>query len=350
VQLIKVLGLLASLIFAVALPSASAQTIPPVDDVVDQVEDAADQVEDAADQVTETVEGPVNQAAQTTQDAAASVTGGEGGVQGSTGGAVSGANDLGGAVVSGSGSGSGSATRTDGEAGSREAERPGEGSRGDRTRGRAKGASDRPTVPGDVVARPLTLAGGLPAAPIVVIKTNDADGDGSFNRNEIAAEPLTDVPFRIVIRNIGSHPATLLGVSDYLPGGGEVSERRDVCTDLAGTSIEPAATVACTFTLGAYAPPQDEVKVNTVAANVMLSDGMGAGAIRSLYATSSVQTGQPEVLGIVLPNPGTLARTGAAVLPLLAAAVLLAALGAELLRTGRRMGFDPADGGWLGYR
>jgi uncharacterized repeat protein (TIGR01451 family) len=350
-ELIKVLGLLAPLIFALALPSASAQTIPPVDDTVDQVEETVDQVQDAADQVVETVEGTVNQAAQTTQDAAGAVTGGGGGAQGSTGGAVAGAGDVGGAVLSGSGSGSGSATHTGGEVESREAARPGGDARGDRTRARAKGDPDRPTAPASVVARPLTLADGLAAAPVVVIKTNDADGDGSFNRNEIAAETGTDVPFRIVIRNIGSQPATLLGVSDYLPGGGEVSERRDVCMDLAGTSIEPGATVACTFTLPAYAPPQGEVKVNTAAANVVLSDGMvGPGAIRSLYATSSVQTGQPEVLGIVLPNPGELARTGAVVLPLVAAAVVLATLGAKLLRTGRRMGFDPPDGGRLRYR
>jgi hypothetical protein len=346
VEQLKVLGLLVPLFLALALPSAGAQTIPtPVDDV-------ADEVEDTAGQVVETVEDTADGATQTTQETAGSVTGSAGSATGSagsvtgsagggSGGGTSGTPSVGGSVVSPTGSStSGSSAQRGGDPASGSGERRGQGARGDKAG--AKGASGRATIRPSAPARPEALAEGLAGTPVVVAKTNDADEDGSFSRVEIAPEPRADVAFRIVIRNVGSQPVTVLGLSDYLPGGGQVSVRREVCADLAGTTIDPGATVVCAFTLSGYAPPEGGVKVNTAAANVVVGDEMtGGGITRSLYATSSVQTGPTEVLGLVLPDPGALARTGAAVLPLLAAAIFFATVGAQLLRAGR-VGLDPA--------
>ena len=327
---ITVLGLLVPLFFAVGLPSAGAQTIPtPVDDVVDQVEDTAGQV-------VETVEGTADEAVETTEETTASSTGGGGGGQGSTGGTSSGTGDVGGTSVSSSTSG----TQTRGDEGSGAGGGPGSAARGDRAQG--KGSSGRATVRASVVARPQSLWEGLAAFPVLVVMTNDADGDGSFHRNEIASEPRADVRFRIAVRNGGSNPATLLGLNNYVMGESEVLVRRNVCTDVAGTTIDPGATAVCAFTLPGHAPPDGEVKVNTAAATIAVDDGTaGAGAVRRVYASCSVQTGSPDVLGLVLRNPESLARTGAAVLPLLAAAVFFAGIGAELLRAGRRVGLDP---------
>jgi hypothetical protein len=335
-------GLLA-LLLAVGSPSAGAQTVPSlppeVEDTANHVKGTANHVKDTANHVVDTVKGAAEDPVGTTKKTVGATVGAAGGATGGSGGSSGGGGGSGtdGSVVDGSQSqsqapaaGHGSRSGTGAGAGKAGGETRGGGGR---SRGGGGGASTS--------YKPAFLAGEVAASPVAVVKTNDADGDGSFTGRETAPEPGADVPFRIAIRNTGSGAVTILGLAHYLPDD-PMSSRVEVCPSLAGTTVEAGESAVCAFTLRGYSPPRGAVKVSTAAANVMVDSGAtGQGTVRSLYATSTVQTGTVAVAGLGSPGPGGfLARTGAEILQLLVASFLLAGIGAELLRRGRRLDLE----------
>jgi hypothetical protein len=336
---------LLALLLAVGIPSAGAQSIPTL----------PPELEDTANHVVGTVKGSAEDPVGTTKgtvrdtvDAVGGATGGSGGATGGSGGSSGGGGGSGpvGSVVGGSppqsqsqapsGEGAGSGTRSG--AGN------GDGSAGGKAGGKAGGGASRRSPGGAGGAsssyEPAILPGALAASPVTVVKTNDADGDGTFTQRETAPEPGEDVPFRIAVRNTGSGTVTILGLAHYLPKD-PTSSRVEVCPRLAGTTVEAGGSAVCAFTLRGYSPPRGAVKVSTAAANVMVNSGAGRGTVRSLYATTTVQTGAADVSGLGLPGPGGfLAETGADILQLVVASFLLAGIGAELLRRGRRLDLE----------
>jgi uncharacterized repeat protein (TIGR01451 family) len=88
-----------------------------------------------------------------------------------------------------------------------------------------------------------------------VVKSNDADGDGTYSDTEAAQAAVSTVPFRVVVANIGVDPVTFTSIADSV-GGAPRSFTDLVCT-LAptGAAIAPTAgvipgggVVTCTFT------------------------------------------------------------------------------------------------------
>jgi hypothetical protein len=335
-------GLLA-LLLAVGIPSAAAQSVPSLPpDLEDTTNDVVGTVRGAAEDPVATTNDAVGKAA----DAVGGATGGSGspsGSGGSSGGGTGAGSLIDSSVVDGSqpqsqpesgsqspaaGDGARSGTgsgKAGGKAGSGNA---GGNAGGGRSRGGTGGASSS--------YEPAFIPGELAASPVSVVKTNDADRDGTFTQRETAPEPDADVPFRIAVRNTGSGPVTILGLAHYLPDPS--SSRVEVCPNMAGTTVEAGGSAVCAFTLRGYSPPRGSVKVSTAAANVLVDSGAkGQGTVTSLYATSTVETDAVDVSRLGSPG-GFLAQSGVWITQLLLATFLLAGLGAELLRRGRGLG------------
>jgi hypothetical protein len=341
-------GLLA-LLLAVGIPSAGAQSVPLPPDLEDTANDAVGTVKGTAKDPV----GTTKDAVGTTKDAVGKTTDAVGGATGSSGGSSGGGTGGGsltdGSVVDGSqpqsrsqapaagdGAGSGAGGGT-GNGGGKAGGKAGGGKAGGKVAGggRSRGGAGEASTSYESAFIPGELA----ASPVAVVKTNDADGDGSFTERETAPEPGADVPFRIAVRNTGSGAVTILGLAHYLPED-PMSSRVEVCPSLAGTTVEAGESEVCAFTLRGYSPPRGAVKVSTAAANVVVDSGAaGQGTVRSLYATSTVQTGAADVSRLGSPG-GFLAQTGADILQLLVASFLLAGIGAELVRRGRRLDLE----------
>src|SRR5205807_2258588 len=98
-----------------------------------------------------------------------------------------------------------------------------------------------------------------PPPAISVDKTNDADGDGSFNDSETAPASGAPVIFQAIITNTGGTSLTLTDLTDEYPGVGPT-----VVCNLIGTTLLPGQSVTCTFTVTGYAPAPGDLKVNLV--------------------------------------------------------------------------------------
>jgi hypothetical protein len=336
-----VLALLALLFLAGRPPSVGAQiplTPPPieevVDDVVHTVEEAVETVEEdvvhTGEGIVQSAEGVPQSTASAVEEKAVSAGAGGGGGGPSAGQPGGSATENHVQVAGGSG---GRADPGAGEEGSSP------GSVGARLEGSGRaprGEEAVPELPEEFVA--------VVAAPVKVVKTNDADGDSSYSDAETTPVPGSDVSFNVSVVNEGAETVTIIRTSDFFPGPEGVADQ-EVCSDLVGRTLASGESVNCRFTLGSYAPPMGGSKVNTVSVQMLADGGDDPSAQRTLFATdaSTVRTGETDVLGLVVRDPGRgLAGTGAAVWRWAAVAVLLGAVGTELLRIGRARARDPA--------
>jgi hypothetical protein len=180
-----------------------------------------------------------------------------------------------------------------------------------------------------------SLAIGAPSgySPIVVVKTNDADGDESFSDSEVAALPGRSVSFKATITNFGEQEVVVTGARDVFPNSSGNSER-EVCAGLLGSEIESGETVTCEFTIEDYAPSPGGRVVNTFELAVM--DSVDSGNGLTVADISIVRTAKERVLGISFgPGPDSLAETGAAIGFLVTVMLALAGTGGSILQVDR---------------
>jgi hypothetical protein len=156
---------------------------------------------------------------------------------------------------------------------------------------------------------------------LTVVKSNDADGDGTYQQTEEAPSAGASVPFNVVITNTSQVTETITAITDTYAGT-TVSE----CASLVGTTLDPGNSVTCSFTIANYAPAAGTSLTDTVSVTVT-SDGTSVQA----QGTSTVTTasGGGAVLGASTGTPGT----GAGLEIGLTVALVL--LGLTLLGLGR---------------
>jgi uncharacterized repeat protein (TIGR01451 family) len=179
----------------------------------------------------------------------------------------------------------------------------------------------------------------VPCGPdIDVVKTNDADEDGSFHDEEEALHEGDPVTFQVIITNTGNVAIVLdtlldeyeefLILPDCLTAEGE---------SVLGITLEPGDSITCYFTVDDYAPEPNGEIVDVVTVGGHQFDNPQATV--SDFDDSAVTT--PEVLpqppvrpgpesppGDVLAATGTdLARMGLLALALWLAGVILSRLG-----------------------
>lgn len=137
-----------------------------------------------------------------------------------------------------------------------------------------------------------------PVITVDLIKTNDANGDATFHKSEIAQTAGKDVPFHLEIRNTSSVDIKIDKLTD---DAGPGTPQADVCStgagSLIGRTLQPYTqannfpTLTCDFTLPGYAPPAGAAaKVNT--AHVDVSN-----------AADSTQKASDEDTSAVTVNP-----------------------------------------------
>ena len=190
----------------------------------------------------------------------------------------------------------------------------------------------------------VAMSGPAVFMPMIVVKANDADGDGTFTDSEIAPLPSATVQFRVTIRNVGSDEVVVIGVRDVFSDSSGNSERT-VCSDLVGSSIGPGETVICRFSLEDYAPAPGGRMVNTFELAVTKPSDFSWATVGDI---SVVQTAEERVLGITFgPGFGSLAETGASIAFLIAVMLVLAGTGDSFLQADRwRAGRFPLSPGF----
>lgn len=203
-----------------------------------------------------------------------------------------------------------------------------------------------------------------PAVALDVVKTNDADGDGTFSDEEGAAEVGAAVPFEVTVSNQGAAPVVLDDLVDAVgdvrvdllgePDGADAPAlTANTCRELGGATLEPGESRTCRFSLADYSPPGGERLIDTVTVaghhpedpdrSVTASDtsvvSSPAGAVRS--TPGAARSGPGEAVGdgdestATTPEAARLPRTGIPAVWLGLLAVGLLASGAGLLRLTR---------------
>jgi hypothetical protein len=115
--------------------------------------------------------------------------------------------------------------------------------------------------------------------------------------------------------------------------------RTQVCDELGGQRIRPAASIACTFVLEDYAPPRFDSVANIVDVRVTDQSSGRRASGSDLSTVTTLNNGGDRVLGATTTSPntegaGTTASTGFDLMPVSALAALLLASGAGLVRLG----------------
>jgi hypothetical protein len=182
----------------------------------------------------------------------------------------------------------------------------------------------------DTATPPLTLT---------VVKTNDANGNGSFTDDETGTTGGS-VNFRVAITNSSTVDVVVDSISDVWPGADAISPN---CAASIIGAVLPAngGTVTCDFALANYVPNSTDARVNTV--TVLAHQNNNPGNSTSQQDTSTVRGEQ--VADVVIARqpaaPTPLARTGSNTLGLVALGLLLIGLGLGLLLTS---GWRPVAG------
>jgi hypothetical protein len=156
---------------------------------------------------------------------------------------------------------------------------------------------------------------------LTVVKSNDADGDGTYKQTEEAPSPGASVPFKVVITNTSQVTETITAITDSYAGT-TVNE----CQSLVGSQLASGSSVDCTFTIPNYAPAAGASLTDTVTVTVT-SDGTSVQADGTSTVTTASAGG--GVLGASTGTPGT----GAGLEIGLTVALVL--LGLSLLGLGR---------------
>jgi hypothetical protein len=177
------------------------------------------------------------------------------------------------------------------------------------------------------------LGASQPSLAILVDAVNDADGDGIFSDNEIAAVPGADVNFKVLITNIGAVVFEIDAVqNNYNAGTGPAQGK--VCAELVGLILAPGESLACAFPVSDSAPPIGQSLVNTVmAAGFEVGKGARRGASDSDTSTVETLAAGDEVLSLAIKQ--NLAFTGTDAARLLALGLLLVAAGGAFLSVAR---------------
>jgi hypothetical protein len=172
---------------------------------------------------------------------------------------------------------------------------------------------------------------------IAVRKMNDADGNGLYSPSEVAERSGQDVPFRIIIQNVGQRAVTIRRITDSYD-----ANTFDVCGALIGDQLRPGQRARCTFVLGDYAPPQFDSRSNTIEVTATTREGGGRVSDSAFSAVTTIPGAGDQVRGAVERNPGSQGRspgfafTGSYLARLAGLGVALILAGAMLVRTGRR--------------
>ena len=178
-----------------------------------------------------------------------------------------------------------------------------------------------------------------PGIAIRIIKTNDANGDGIYTDNEEAKKQGLDVPFKLVITNVGEDAVRVTDLIDSFDRT-TVDLLENKCASLDGVVLDPGESVECTFVMRNYSPPQDTVLENNVEVCVKQ---MGGDKTDCDDDPSRVRSA--EVLGrtITKTPPGGTAFTGSngtLRFGLLAMALLLLGTGIVYAGYRRRQSYD----------
>jgi hypothetical protein len=177
---------------------------------------------------------------------------------------------------------------------------------------------------------------------VQIVKTNDANRDGTFTNKEEAPEPGSAVPFQLVITNTSSVDVTITDLTDAFSSQ-TIDLLADQCSQLAGTTLTAGESVTCTFALNDYSPPATaSAKVDT--AEVCVTNGAGNqnacdqddSAVTSAEVLASTITPPPTQPPTSTRPQGT-AFTGLNdTVPLALAALLMLLAGSGLLWLGAR--------------
>jgi uncharacterized repeat protein (TIGR01451 family) len=92
-----------------------------------------------------------------------------------------------------------------------------------------------------------------PGIAIKIVKTNDANGDGTFTDNEEARRAGLDVPFKLVIINTGTPDLRITDLADAFSQT-TLDLLNDKCPGLSGKVLSSGESVTCTFTVNNYSP------------------------------------------------------------------------------------------------
>jgi len=157
-----------------------------------------------------------------------------------------------------------------------------------------------------------TVAGpGTPALSVTVVKTNDANGDGTFTGNESASTPGAPVPFKAVITNTSSVDVVITTLTDEWPNM-PAFDLNASCPNVVGAVLPPGGSITCSFTVANYSPPVGSDRVNTVRTTVTernnpnnTTPGQGSSTVRSLTQVLPIQITPPAT-----PNTSPLPITG----------------------------------------
>jgi len=96
-----------------------------------------------------------------------------------------------------------------------------------------------------------------------LVKTNDANGDGTFTKSESAKTVGATVPFKAVITNNSTVAVVIDSLTDEWPSQAAF-DLNSACPGIVGTSLAAGASVTCNFSQANYSPAVGQAKVNTV--------------------------------------------------------------------------------------
>jgi len=182
-----------------------------------------------------------------------------------------------------------------------------------------------------VEATSVVNTAGQPPLVLDVVKTNDANADLTFTKDETGVTNA-NVNFRVEITNKSSVAVVIDSITDVWPAATEFAPA--CAAAIVGHEIGPGETMTCNFTVDQYVPVStDGAKVNTV--TVIGHQPGNPGNTTTQKDTSTVRGEPPAVLGETVVR--ALPRTGSNTMGLVGIAILLLSvgLGLTLLSSGR---------------
>lgn len=142
------------------------------------------------------------------------------------------------------------------------------------------------------------------AVPITgtVLKSNDADGDGTFTDDETADAVGESVTFQVVVTNTSAVPAVIGSFTDAVSG---TPISITPTPDVVGTTLGAGESVTVTFTVPAYTPADGTSTTNLVTVALHQVGNAGNGTV--VTDTSTVRTVVPREISILKTGPATVA-------------------------------------------
>jgi len=130
-------------------------------------------------------------------------------------------------------------------------------------------------------------------------KTNDADGDGSFHKDETAPLPGMDTPFRAVLTNTSAIPVVIDSIEDaWTDATGALSISPQCAQAFVGQTVAPGQSLTCDFVVPNYSPAAGASLTNEITVNV--HDAGNPGKTKTLKSTSTVNTAATPPLNLTV--------------------------------------------------